>query len=99
MEVYANPGPDGARLPGRHCILIGPLVRVGAKRAVWVERIVGQKPTSGIFLVEQIDQPREQFEILRDVIRTAQIDYRVTGNPTRALDECALAIGAAGLIG
>jgi hypothetical protein len=59
LPAYPYPDPDRARLRRRYSILVGPVIRVGPKRAVGIERIAGEKASRNILLVGEVDEASE----------------------------------------
>src|SRR5262249_6654913 len=84
LEPEADPGPDRARGRRRDRVLVGPGARIGTERAVGIEGIAGQEARGRVLLVEGVDEPSEQIDVLAHVVGALQIHHGVAWNPARA---------------
>src|ERR1700678_4798895 len=64
FETNADSAPDAARRRGRDRVFMGPVVRIRAERAVWIEGVGGQESGRGVALVEQVRDAGEHIDPL-----------------------------------
>src|SRR5580698_10451727 len=81
LPLHSHPDPNRSRRYRRNRVLIGPIIGIRNECAVRIERTAGQESRGGVLLIEQVDEACEYLCILRNVVRTLQIDHRVSRNP------------------